>query len=62
MNYAVLLSLALTLPLIYVPALQPLFDTVALGWAQWALILPLVAVPAVVHELTKWGLRRRAGQ
>jgi Ca2+-transporting ATPase len=61
MNYAVLLSLALTLPLIYVPALQPLFDTVALGWEQWALILPLVAVPAVVHELTKWAIRRRSG-
>ncbi len=58
MNYAVLLSLVLTIPLLYVPALQPLFDTVSLGWSQWALILPLVALPAVVHELTKWGIRR----
>jgi hypothetical protein len=32
---------------------------VALGWSQWALILPLVALPAVVHELTKWAIRWR---
>ena len=58
MVYAVLFSLAVTLPVLYVPFLQPIFDTVSLGLAQWALILPLVALPAVVHELTKWGVRR----
>jgi len=60
MVVAVLLSLAATLPVLYVPALQPIFDTVSLGRDQWLLILPLVALPAVVHELTKWVVRRRS--
>jgi Ca2+-transporting ATPase len=60
MIYAVLLSLVLTLPMLYVPFLHTVFDTVSLGVSQWALILPLVALPAVIHELTKWLLRRRA--
>jgi len=32
--------------------LQPVFNTVPLGLAQWELMLPLLFIPAVVAELT----------
>ncbi len=53
MNYAVLLSLVLLLGVIYLPFLNPIFDTVPLGWAQWEVILPLLIVPSIAAELTK---------
>ncbi|MEW6567808.1 MAG: cation-translocating P-type ATPase [Chloroflexota bacterium] len=62
MLYAVLASLLLLLSVVYLPFLQPVFDTVPLGPAQWELVLPLLAVPAVVAELTKWLVRRRAAR
>jgi Ca2+-transporting ATPase len=65
MVYAVLSSLLLVAAVLYVPFLQPVFNTVTLGWRQWELIAPLVFVPAVVAELTKfftvrWERRARA--
>jgi Ca2+-transporting ATPase len=60
MVYAVLSSVVLVLAVLYVPFLQPVFNTVTLGWAQWELMLPLLFVPAVVAELTKWGTSLRA--
>ncbi|HET7009987.1 MAG TPA: cation-translocating P-type ATPase [Anaerolineales bacterium] len=54
MVYAVLASLVLMLAVVYTPFLQPVFDTVPLGWTQWRLILPLLIVPAAVAEITKW--------
>ncbi|MCX6070182.1 MAG: cation-translocating P-type ATPase [Chloroflexi bacterium] len=60
MVYAVLSSVLLVAAVLYVPFLQPVFNTVTLGWAQWQLMLPLVLVPAVVAELTKWGTSLRA--
>jgi Ca2+-transporting ATPase len=53
MNYAVLTSLALLLAVVYVPFLQPVFNTTALGWEQWLYILPLIFVPAVAAETGK---------
>jgi Ca2+-transporting ATPase len=53
MNLAVLSSLVLVLAVIYVPFLQPIFQTEALGLAEWELILPLLLIPSVVAELTK---------
>ncbi len=53
MNYAVLASLALLLAVIYLPFLNPIFDTVPLGWAQWELMLPLLFLPSLVAEATK---------
>jgi Ca2+-transporting ATPase len=47
---------------LYVPFLQPVFNTVTLRWAQWELMLPLIFVPAVVAELTKWGTNLKAGR
>jgi Ca2+-transporting ATPase len=58
MFLAVAVSLALLLAVVYVPFLQPIFNTVSLGLAQWELMLPLLFVPAVVAELTKWWMSR----
>jgi Ca2+-transporting ATPase len=57
MVYAVASSLALLLAVIYVPFLQGAFGTVPLGPQDWAQILPLLFVPAVAAEITKWGQR-----
>jgi len=59
MVFAFVSSLVLLLVVIYVPFLQSIFDTVPLGLDQWVLVLPLLFVPALVAEVTKWGMRRR---
>jgi Ca2+-transporting ATPase len=53
MFYAVTSSLLLLLAVIYIPFLQPIFNTVPLGWREWRVVLPLLFVPAIVAELTK---------
>jgi Ca2+-transporting ATPase len=53
MFYAVASSLLLLIAVIYIPFLQPIFNTVPLGWREWRVVLPLLFVPAVVAELTK---------
>ena len=60
MNYAVIFSLLLLLAVIYIPILNPIFDTVPLGWEQWRLILPMLFIPAITAELTKMILTRRS--
>jgi Ca2+-transporting ATPase len=64
MFYAVLASGVMLLIVIYVPFLQPIFNTVSLGLEQWRFVLPLLLVPALVAELSKIVLGRRglAGQ
>ncbi len=61
MVLAVSSSLLLLLATVYVPFLQPVFDTVALELTEWVIILPLILVPALVAEITKYvlGLRER---
>ena len=59
MQYAVLASLVILLAIIYVPALDPIFDTVPLGWEHWAEILPFILLPSLAAEITKWFLRRQ---
>jgi Ca2+-transporting ATPase len=54
MQGAVLASLAIILAIIYVPFLDPIFETTFLTLREWAVIGPLVFVPAVVAEITKW--------
>ncbi|HPR34621.1 MAG TPA: cation-translocating P-type ATPase [Anaerolineaceae bacterium] len=53
MNIAVLVSVVLILLVIYVPFLQTVFDTTALGLADWAEILPLVLIPSIAAEVMK---------
>ena len=59
MNWAVLISTALLLMTLYVPFLQPVFETVPLAWVHWQYVLPLLMVPALAAEATKWFIRRR---
>jgi Ca2+-transporting ATPase len=48
----------LLLLVIYVPFLQPIFNTTSLGWEQWQYILPLIFIPAVAAESSKPFLTR----
>jgi hypothetical protein len=44
----------LILSVVYMPFLQPVFKTYPLGWPQWQLILPLLIVPSLAAEATKY--------
>ncbi len=57
MQYAVLASLALLLLVVYVPFLNPVFNTHPLSLVQWMRILPLILLPATAAEMTKALLR-----
>jgi Ca2+-transporting ATPase len=54
MNLALLISLALVMAVLYIPFLQPFFNTTSLGWAQWEVILPLLIVPSLAAESVKY--------
>jgi Ca2+-transporting ATPase len=58
MQYAVGASLMLLALVIYVPFLQPIFNTVTLGLREWSVMLPLIFVPSIAAEITKWFLRQ----
>jgi len=57
---AVAASAVMVLLVIYVPFLQPIFNTVSLGPEQLRFVLPLLLIPALVAELSKFVLGRRA--
>ncbi len=57
MQYAVLISVVLLLAVVYLPFLQPIFDTMALTLRDWIEIIPLVLLPTVIAEITKPFLR-----
>jgi hypothetical protein len=38
---------------VYVPFLQTIFNTKAMGWVQWSEILPLLIIPSLAAEFTK---------
>jgi Ca2+-transporting ATPase len=54
MNIAVASSLVLLLAVVYTPFLNSVFDTIPLGWPQWAIVLPLLFIPALAAEATKY--------
>ena len=58
MNWGVLVSLVLLLAVVYTPFLGRIFNTVPLEWTQWQYVLPLLFVPALAAELTKWVISR----
>ena len=58
MQYAVAASLVLLGLVVYVPFLQPIFNTVPLSAREWGVMLPLIFVPSIGAELAKWYLRR----
>ncbi len=53
MQYAVGASFLLLLAAVYLPFLQPVFDTVPLGTREWGVMAPLLFVPAFVAEINK---------
>ena len=56
---AVALSIFLLLLTVFVPFLQPVFNTHALTWTEWQVVLGLALIPAVSEEVTKFFLRRK---
>jgi len=59
MQWAVLASLVVLLAIIYLPFLDPIFDTAFLGWSEWAVMIPLLLLPSIAAEATKPLLRRQ---
>lgn len=57
---AVLGAVAVQLAILYLPALQRLFDTQALSPVQLALVLVASTAAFVAVELEKWSIRRRS--
>ncbi len=57
MQYAVGLSILLMLAVIFVPFLQPVFNTHSMVGAEWAVVLGLAILPAISEEITKFFLR-----
>jgi len=58
MQWAVLASLVILLSIIYVPFLDPIFDTVSLGLNDWLVMLPLMLIPSIAAEINKLFLMR----
>ncbi len=54
MNIAVVSSLALLLMVVYVPFFNSAFNTVPLQLAEWKFVLPLLLVPSIAAEVTKY--------
>ncbi len=57
---AVASSVLFLLAVVYVPFLQPVFDTAALSLTDWLELLPFTLAAAIAAELTKIGLRKRS--
>ena len=58
MQWAVLASVVIVLSIIYVPFLDPIFDTAFLGLNEWLVMLPLILMPSITAEIYKAFLRR----
>jgi Ca2+-transporting ATPase len=56
---AVVLSFVLLMGTVFIPFLQPIFNTHALSWREWQVVVGLALIPAVSEEITKFFLRRR---
>ncbi len=57
MQYAVLTSTVLLLAVVYIPFLQPIFDTMPLNLRDWLEIIVLVILPTIAGEITKLFLK-----
>jgi Ca2+-transporting ATPase len=54
MNYAVLLSVALVMIVLYIPGLNTnIFRVLPLNLIHWAEIIPLLLIPSIAAEVTK---------
>ena len=50
--------IVLLLAVIYIPFLNPIFNTIPLSLRDWEAIVPLIFVPSAAAEITKIFLRR----
>ncbi len=55
-------SVLVQLALIYVPVLQPIFETTALSATELGLVLLVTPAPFIAVEIEKWFRRRREGR
>ena len=55
----VVVTALIQLALIYVPVLQPIFETTALSPSELALVLVVAPIPFIAVEIEKWFRRRR---
>lgn len=53
MQYAVISSLVILLAIIYVPVLDPIFNTTILTLQDWMYMVPLMLLPAIAAEVSK---------
>ena len=60
MNWAVTASFLLVLAVVYVPFLNPFFDTVPLTLNDWLFMLPFFFASPIAMELVKFYFRSRA--
>ncbi len=60
LTYATLFSFILLIVVIYLPVLQPIFDTYPLGFMDWQIVLLHAFLPLIVGEVYKLSLRRKA--
>ncbi len=58
MQWAVLTSLVILLAIIYVPFLDPVFETNFLTLNDWLIMLPLILLPSLAAEINKSVLRQ----
>ncbi|SDX30131.1 calcium-transporting P-type ATPase, PMR1-type [Tepidimicrobium xylanilyticum] len=60
MTCATLISFVLLLVVIYLPFLQPIFDTYALSFKDWLIVISFSIFPFIVGELYKIILKKKA--
>jgi Ca2+-transporting ATPase len=58
LNLAILWELVLLTVIVYAPFLHAAFDTYALPWVDWAIVLGLSVTVVPVLEFVKWLVRR----
>ncbi len=51
--YGTLFSFALTMAVVYIPFLQPIFDTFPMGLSDWSIVIPFSFIPLIVGEVSK---------
>ncbi len=56
--YATLFSFALQMAVVYIPFLQTIFKTQALGWFDWIMVVIISSFPLLAMELVKIYMRR----
>ncbi len=59
MVYATAFSFGLLLVVLYLPLLQPIFDTFALGFNEWKIVLTYAFIPLIAGELYKVIFRKK---